>query len=342
MLRFDDRETRPSRRAADKLALVRDIWEAWLERLPVMYTPGENITVDKRLIPFRSRCAFRQYMPRKPGKYGLKLWVASDSASSYAYNVQIYTDKPSNEPAEAKLGMRVVLDLMVGLTSRTVVCDNFFTSYELGQELLKRKLTMLGTIRKNRGELPSALLSRKGSPVHSSTFAHTDNTTVVSYLAKKNKNVLLMSTAHREARISCRADGKPQIILEYNKTKGGVDTLDMCTAKYSCQRRTCRWPVAIFFNMIDIAAYNAFVIWGELNPTWKQGRRQYRRLFLGELGKALVTPAIEKRERLPRSSSAAAIVKATRVLASTSAEGTVQNGGGGGWQRAVRLVLSGF
>nr|XP_023660032.1 piggyBac transposable element-derived protein 4-like [Paramormyrops kingsleyae] len=93
MLRFDDRETRPSRRAADKLALVRDIWEAWLERLPVMYTPGENITVDERLIPFRGQCAFRQYMPRKPGKYGLKLWVASDSATSYAYNVQIYTEK---------------------------------------------------------------------------------------------------------------------------------------------------------------------------------------------------------------------------------------------------------
>nr|XP_023659147.1 piggyBac transposable element-derived protein 4-like [Paramormyrops kingsleyae] len=131
---FDNRETRPSRRAADKLALVRDIWEAWLERLPLMYMPGGHITVDERLIPFRGRCAFPQYMPRKPGKYGLKLWVASDSATSYAYNVQIYTGKPSTEPAESKLGMRVVLDLTVGLTGCTIVCDDFFTSYELGQE----------------------------------------------------------------------------------------------------------------------------------------------------------------------------------------------------------------
>ncbi len=48
----------------------------------------------------------------------------------------------------------------------------------------------------------------------------------MSYCAKKNKNVLLMSTVHKEATISEREDRKPQMILDYNKTKSGVDTLD--------------------------------------------------------------------------------------------------------------------
>ncbi|CAJ1074849.1 unnamed protein product [Xyrichtys novacula] len=39
-------------------------------------------------------------------------------------------------------GIRVVLDVTEGLRDCSVTCDNFFTSYELGQQLLKRKMTM--------------------------------------------------------------------------------------------------------------------------------------------------------------------------------------------------------
>ncbi|KRY04854.1 hypothetical protein T01_11867 [Trichinella spiralis] len=39
-----------------------------------MYNPSENVTVDERLYPFKGRCQFRQYMPKKPAKYGIKFW----------------------------------------------------------------------------------------------------------------------------------------------------------------------------------------------------------------------------------------------------------------------------
>ena len=68
------------------------------------------------------------------------------------------------------------------------------SSYELGQQLLKRKITMVGTVRKNKPELLPALLSSKEREVFSSKFAFMAMTTVVSYLSKKNKNVVLMST----------------------------------------------------------------------------------------------------------------------------------------------------
>ncbi|XP_055370100.1 nucleolin-like [Betta splendens] len=122
LLRFDDRQTRPARRATDKLAAVREVWDAWVERLPSLYDPGPNVTVDEQLVPFRGRCSFRQYMPSKPAKYGLKFWVACDAKSSYAWKMQLYTGKPGGgggggekRASEKKQGQRVVLDVTEGL-----------------------------------------------------------------------------------------------------------------------------------------------------------------------------------------------------------------------------------
>ncbi|KAK5887853.1 hypothetical protein CesoFtcFv8_016414 [Champsocephalus esox] len=104
----------------------------WTERLPYLYEPGPEVTVDEQLVPFRGRCGFKQYMPSKPAKYGIKSWVACDARSSYAWNMQVSTGKASaGAPPEKNQGMRVVLDLTRGLRGgRNVTCDNFFTSVE--------------------------------------------------------------------------------------------------------------------------------------------------------------------------------------------------------------------
>lgn len=181
-------------------------------------------------VPFRGRCPFRQYMPNKPGKYGIKIWAACDAKTAYAWNMQIYTEKPASGVPEKNQGKRVVLDMTKGLRGHNITCDNFFTSYDLAQELLKRKLTMVGTVRKNKPELPLALLGIKVRAPLSSKFAFTERTTIVSYCPKKNKNVLVMSNLHRDAGVSSREDKKPDIILDYNKNKGSVDNLDKVTS----------------------------------------------------------------------------------------------------------------
>ncbi|KRX33974.1 PiggyBac transposable element-derived protein 4, partial [Trichinella murrelli] len=90
------------------------------------------------LYPFKGRCQFRQYMPKKLAKYGIKFWVACCSKSSYEWNMQIYTEKPSSGTREKNQGMRVVLDMVKGLKGHNVTCDNVFTSYALGVELKKK------------------------------------------------------------------------------------------------------------------------------------------------------------------------------------------------------------
>ncbi|XP_056269742.1 uncharacterized protein LOC130193292 [Pseudoliparis swirei] len=168
---------------------------------------------------------------------------------------------------------------------------------------------MVGTMRKNRSELPPQLLPTKNRHVNSSKFVYTADTSLVSYVPKKTKHVVLISTLHRDGRICGLEHQKPEILMDYNASKGGVDNLDKLVSAYSCKRRTLRWPLVIFFDMLDISAYNAFVIWMALNPEWNRGKLQRRRLFLEELGKALVKPQILRRQHVPRTSASAATVR---------------------------------
>lgn len=95
----------------------------------------------------------------------------------------------------------------------------------------------------------------------------------------------------------------------YNITKYGVDTLDQMVRSYTSKRKTNRWPMAFFYNMLDISALNAYVLWLEVDPNW--GRKQLfkRRLFIEELGKQLVSAmastrdATESQQRNDNSSS---------------------------------------
>ncbi|XP_034048225.1 piggyBac transposable element-derived protein 1-like [Thalassophryne amazonica] len=203
-----------------------------------------------------------------PAKYGIKIWAACDATSSYAWNLQVYTGKPDGGVPEKNQGMRVVLDMCQGLSGHNITCDNFFTSYKLGQELLKRKLTMVGTIRKNKSELSPQLLTSKNRPVMSSKFAYMADTSLVSYVPKKGKNVVLMSTLHGDGIICDQEHHKTEIIMDYNATKGGVDNMDKLVTAYSCKRGTLRWQLVIIFDMLYISAYNTFVIWIALNPEW--------------------------------------------------------------------------
>ena len=75
---------------------------------------------------------------------------------------------------------------------------------------------------------------------------------------------------------------KPEIILDYNGTKGGVDTVDKMCASYSVSRITRRWPLALFFTFLNIAGINSQIIFSFNNPDAKLRRRLYlKNLALG-------------------------------------------------------------
>ena len=84
-------------------------------------------------------------------------------------------------------------------TGRDVSTDNFFTRYNLAKLLLQENLTLLGTIRKHRREVPWSL-NRK-MEIYSSRFFFNQVNAIclVAYQAMKNKNpVMLLSSSHAD------------------------------------------------------------------------------------------------------------------------------------------------
>lgn len=58
---------------------------------------------------------------------------------------------------------------------------------------------------------------------------------------------------------------KPEMIMDYNAAKGGVDTVDKICNTYSVNRRTRRWPVVIFFQSLNIWGINSQIFYNTTN-----------------------------------------------------------------------------
>ncbi|XP_049906487.1 piggyBac transposable element-derived protein 4-like [Epinephelus moara] len=317
VIRFDDKQTRQAClvRQPDKLVAIRVIWDKWLRQLESVFIPDREITIDEKVILFRGRCPFQQAMLKKPFRSGLKIWVLCDAQTSFACRMQVHTGKTPDGAPKTSQGKQVVLELTEGMKGNTVTCNNVYTSYSLAEDLLRRKITLVGHIHNSKPELPPALLQTRGRVINSAVFAFRKKATLVSYIGMPRKNIILLSTKHRKPEVTSGKSRKPQMVVDYNRWKKGVDVLNQLVATYSCRQRTRRWPMALFHHIIDVSAVNASILWTAAQPNWKQGNLTRRRLFLEELGRALTFPLMATRQRLPHQPGAAAMVTQAQDLA---------------------------
>ena len=104
--RFDDVNTRGDRKD-DRFGHIREVWDTFNNRCRELYHLGPHTTIDEMLQKFRVRYRFRQYMPSKRGRYGIRYWIFADSKNHYCYNAIPYLGKEGDAPA-VNLGAQVV------------------------------------------------------------------------------------------------------------------------------------------------------------------------------------------------------------------------------------------
>ena len=281
----------------DKLAAFRDIWLMFTSQLPKFFVPGSDLCVHEQLVAYRGRCSFRQYIPSKPAKYGMKIWWCCDCTTSYPLTAEIYLGKQKNAERE-RSGKELVVKTLTRpwhKSGRNVVGNNFFSSVELAEDLLSDGMMYVGTLRSNKPHVPEMMKASRKREEHSSLFGYHDQFTLASYVPKQGRAVLLLSTLHHDSAVS-GPDKKLDAILHYNTTKSGVDNTDHLATVHMSRHKTSRWPMSLFFNMLDIGGIAAFIVWLGNNPDWKvsEGIRR-RRIFLTDLGYAMVTPHMEER-----------------------------------------------
>lgn len=72
--------------------------------------------------------------------------------------------------------------------------------------------------------------------------------------------------------------------------------MDKMLGRYTTKKSTQRWPLAFFYNIIDIACLASYIIYYENNKLLIK-KTYERRLSYRQLGRELCTPFIEERSR---------------------------------------------
>lgn len=288
-LKFDDKETRAERRVNNKLAPISNIWEMLLTNCRNNYKPGSYLTIDEQLVGFRGRCPFRMYIPSKPNKYGIKVVMCCDSGTKYMIDAKPYLGKgtyPAKVPASTYFVEQVIQT--VKNSNRNLTLDNWFTTVPLVQRLLHEfKLTVVGTMKRNKPQLPIEATDKdfQGRGAPTSLFLFHDDMTVVSFKPNTKKLVVLVSSMHSSGKIN-EDTQKPDIVHIYNSTKGGVDSFDQMCQNMNHGRKTRRWPLCFFYNMLNISSINAYVIYA--HNLYSRGQKPLtRQEFMLELHKNL-------------------------------------------------------
>ncbi|XP_029841450.2 piggyBac transposable element-derived protein 2 [Ixodes scapularis] len=260
----------------DRLFKVRPLL-AQVSKNLAKVEPEEYNAVDEMIIPFKGRCALKQYLRNKPDKWGIKVFARA-GASGFVYSFDVYVGKATiTQPSDLGISGDIVIELTGSLPPGKgfkVAFDNWFSSYGLVCALKERGLLSVGTVRPNR--LPGCsfkndqTLKKEGRGSFDVTTEQKGNVVAVKWY--DNKSVHLVSsyvgaapkgqverwssTSHSHVTVE-----RPAIVSEYNQFMGGVDLCDMLVELYRCDIRGRRYYLRIVFHLIDVCVVNSWLLY---------------------------------------------------------------------------------
>ena len=123
-----------------------------------------------------------------------------------------------------------------------------------------------------------------------------------------SKEIKICASLHRDS--SLTPNGKLEVVSYYNQTKTGVNALDQKVRHYSAHRKTNRWCMVVFYIIVDIVLYNAYVLY-QIQPA-QAGKKNFRR----ERFKFLLKIELEKPLMLQRAEDPIALQQKTKLFCS--------------------------
>ena len=181
----------------------------------------------------------KQYNPDKPAKYGILFKSLNCARYPYTYQTIVYAGKPTGQPNEfyVKGTINYIKKLVTKLKRyqsirrRNISMDRLYTSFKVADWLLKRNVTMIGTIISNRVGISPEIKPITNQEENSYLlFWQKDGLcNISSYVlktAKSKKNVMVVSTVQYLMGVTKDEKTKPAAIKLYDFTKGGTDIVD--------------------------------------------------------------------------------------------------------------------
>lgn len=258
----------------DKLYKVRPMIDSLKSAMHAI-PPEEHHSVDEQMIPFKGRSAMKQYMPKKPHKWGYKVLTRAGH-SGIMYDFEIYVGQGTCPETGLGFSGDIVYVLAENLPEDMnfkIYADNFFSSIDLCVALRKRDIFYTGTIRSNRigtcNLKSEADLKAEGRGSYDYCTETSTNTALVRWYDSK-AITLVSSHLSFDPIDSCRRFNasqkqfetvpRPYIVQQYNKFMGGVDLMDMLLELYRIDIRSVKWYFRIILWCLSVAVVNSWLI----------------------------------------------------------------------------------
>ena len=290
---------------ARKIDKVNSFLNKLLARFQSSYDVGRNIAVDETMVGFLGRFAAKQYMPKKPTKWGIKAFTMADSATGYMVNILPYMGAETLQNASAEfLGLPqpalVFLELMGPYLNRGhhLFTDRYYTSIQMAQELTYHNTGFTGVSQKNRTELPDNIRSLSRMTAGEVQAYRSDRLLALAWQAEKRKvPVIMVSTEASAEMVTVQSSNshippttKPAAVNTYNHNMNGVDMADQLGVYYSFQRKTVKWWRKLVFWLLEVTVVNSYNVY-RTTVTIPTTHLNYRRLLVESLAGRVITTA---------------------------------------------------
>ncbi|KAL8605573.1 hypothetical protein ACOMHN_031510 [Nucella lapillus] len=259
----------------DRLYKIRPVVDHLHEKFQEVYQPRQVVFVDESLLLWKGRLIFRQYIPMKRARFGIKIYLCCESdgdvkgGGGYCYRFKVYAGKqdPVNEVDPVlravdggnnnlSISEKMVVFLIATLLDKGyhVYTDNWYTSLKLFLFLLSRNTLACGTVRENRG-IPQELRDVQLKPGDSAAVCGDGKIVATKYHSTKVVHLLSSAHGHTEGAIPDRRrrgiTKRPGVSTSYNCNMGGVDKQDQLIHPYDCTRKSLKWTKKLFFHFLQ-------------------------------------------------------------------------------------------
>jgi hypothetical protein len=255
----------------DKLYKVRPVIDYLVNKFKSVYMPEQNISINEELLLWKGKLAFKQYIPLKRSRFGIKLFSLCEN-SGYLWNSSVYLGKEvynedRNIPQRLGKSVTIVIQLLDSLMNKGyhLYVDNWYTGQELFNFLRANNTLACGTARKNRVRLPNEMIK---APLQKGQHLFRRCGDLLAVRLQDKKEVFFLSTIHKANIVNIgKGDfhgneiSKLQVVHDYNKYMGGVDKNDEILANYKTVRKTMKWTKKVAFHFIEEAIFNALILW---------------------------------------------------------------------------------
>lgn len=252
----------------DPIWHVRSLISQLTQSFPQQIQPGRVLVVDEALVHCKARSKLKQYIKKKPYKWGYKIWCLA--SEGYLIQFIIYQGKRSSEDNEKP--EEVVLRLIQPYygVHHIVVMDNLFSSPNLYTTLLQHGTYALGTVRPNRTDFPKNL-TKEVKSLDRGDWCFRQKGNLVAYLFMDRAPVYFLSTFYYPTQTAVidrrHKNGElvsykvPAVVKAYNEARSAVDTVDQLESYYAMGRKNRRWWPRLLWWLLDMCIINSYKLY---------------------------------------------------------------------------------